>query len=137
MYFNETPSMYSITHHNIIEFYHKSNCLFKLKCDKIVIKINDPYEENYRKSQKKWNLMEGGNFEIHMNINNYNKKNLFNIKDNIKTNYMKFEQIDGVVYNLKNIDVNAEMKKIHVGSLKLDHNGFHILYGWFFRYGVI
>ena len=138
MLFNEYPNMYNINHYNIIEFYQKSIFLFRLECDKIIVRVQDEwYSYKFPHTKKNYKNLDGGNFQLLMNINNYNKRKLLTIKENMKSNYTNFHQIDGVLYSNKNIDCNIEIKKIHIASMKLEHEGFHVLFGWFFRFGSI
>jgi hypothetical protein len=144
--FDLAPSMYKRTHHNIIEFWYKTNFLQKIECDRIDIYLHEdemsafnsyshyPNSKN-RGFQNYFNwAKQGGKFKVYNKINHGNGSVFSKIKDNMKRNYQDVKEINCLLYNKHNTFSHLEMQSIGISSIQLDSaTGYEILSGYFFK----
>jgi len=117
------------THHNIVEFWHKTNFLHQVEVDSIEIKTNESdmfykYQSFYNKKMKVQNYTfnwenEGGRFKIKCGRKE-NIRNLENIKTNMQKTFQHFAVIDAVLYNKHNKFWHLELSGIGVSTFHFD-----------------
>jgi hypothetical protein len=140
------PSMYTKTHHNIIEFWCKTNFLQKIEIDMIEISHhNNDIEYKYRNFsnpkktyQKIFNwASQGGNFKVFINNEKKDAIKIFNnLKSNLTSTMKEYRLIDCLLYNKYSNFHHLEIKGVGISSLNIDSNsGYYIMTGWFAKMG--
>lgn len=126
--YSEKDFSFQKTHHNIVEFWHKTNFLHQVEVDSIEIKSHESdmfykYQSFYNKknsikSQIRYSS-EGGNFKIKC-TKTENMKNLLNVKINLQKTYQNFAMIDAVLYNKHSKFWHLELVGIGINNYHFD-----------------